>query len=297
METTAVITDPSMADLRAMLAPTQDAATTENTETAAVETRAKEPETASETVETKQEPAKEDEPLPENVQKKIAKEAERAARAQAAIDKAVSDRKAKEDEAAKLTKPGSEPAPNTEVKDAKPVKPTEDKFATWGEYQTALAKYETEHEAWLIAETERRTEAKFTQRQQEAKAKERWDEAVKTHGAEFPKLMDAARAIAPEGLQAAISALDNWSGVAVHLAKNEAQLKELAAEFQANPYKAIATLGRIEAGLKTAPKAAEPLPKPPVTEGGKSSASVGAFDFETASMGQLKSHLTKLGKR
>jgi hypothetical protein len=82
MEPTAVITDPSMADLRAMLAPTQDAATTENTETAAVETPAKEPETASETVETKQEPTKEDEPLPENVQKKIAKEAERAARAQ-----------------------------------------------------------------------------------------------------------------------------------------------------------------------------------------------------------------------
>lgn len=290
--------DPSMADLRAMISgPAQAEAKPETAATEPVE--AKVTEAVSETAEEQQKPKSDDaeEPLPENVKKRIGKEVERISEIQRKIDQAVSDRKAKEKELADLAKPGSEPAPNTAAKDAKPVKPSEDKFSTWGDYQAALAKYEGEHEAWLIAETERRTEAKLTQRQQEAKAKERWDAAVKVHGAEFPKLMETATAKAPEGLQQAISALDHWSDVAVHLAKNPARLAEVVEKFNANPYAAVAELGRIEASLKSVTKAADPLPKPPVIEGGKSSASTSAFDVETASMSQIRAHLGKLGKR
>lgn len=299
MTPTIINDDSSIADFRAMLAePVADpTAEIEASETAKAAT----PEAATETAETKQEPEEKDEPLPKGVEKRIAAEVARQAKLDRQIAEAVSTTKAKEAELAKLTgKSGSEPATTTApVKDAKPTKPAFAEFKeadgpVWPRYQEALAKYETEHESWLIAETERRTEAKFTERQQQQAAQVRWDEAVKTHGAEFPKLMEQAQGIAPEGLQKAISALDDWSAVAVHLAKNPAQLKDLASVFEANPYKAIATLGRIEASLKTAPKAAEPLPNPPSTVGGGASASAGAFDIENASMSALRKHVAKV---
>jgi hypothetical protein len=298
---TSVITptpEPSLADLRSMIAaPAAEAKPTpEPAEVSATEIEA-DPEPADK----KQEPkVSDEEALPEGVQKRITKEVERQSGIQRKIDEAVSARKAKESELAALTgKSGSEPAPTTApVKDSRPTKPQESDSLTWGEYQAKLEKFDSDREAWLMKETRKTVEQEFTQRQEQAASKVRWDAAIKTHGDKFPELMATAQATAPEGLQLAISALDDWSGVAVHLAKNPAQLKELAAKFDANPYAAIATLGRIEASLNPAPKAAaEPLPKPPVVEGGKSSATIGAFDYEAASMSQLRAHVTKLRGR
>jgi len=308
-----------MDQLRAMLAETEPApektepkpATPEKAaEPAAEETLKVEPGTTE-----KKQVAEEEEPLPEGVQKKIAKEAERAARAQSAIDRAVSERKAKEAEAAKLTgKPGSEPAPITApAENAKPTRPTSPKDPdfgtsgqTWGEYQDAIAKNKADHEAalsrydqevqtWMVAETRRTVEAEFRANQSKQERAQMMAEAIKEHGDGFPALVETLKANAPEGLQTAIGFLNNWSGVAAHLAKNLAQLKELAAEFDANPYQAIATLGRIQSGLKSATTraAASPLPDPLATPGGKGTTGA-EFDFEKSDFGAFKRHVGKL---
>ncbi len=296
-----------MSDLRAMVALANGNGEPEaKPEPAKPETvEAEKPETVTETVETKQEPEDKDEPLPEGVVKRIAKEAEKAARIQSEIDKAVSTRKAKEAELAAIaSKTGSEPAPNTAQANGEPKEPTWAEYnaqgKSWGEFEEALAKSKTEYRDWLKAETDRMVEQKLTERQQKQAVQARWDEAVKTHGKEFPALMEQAQAIAPEGLQQAISALDNWSAVAVHLAKHPAQLKELSAAYDANSIKAIATLGRIEASLKTAPKTeapAKPLPDPIAVVGGTASASASDFDIEKASMASLRAYTNKIRGR
>ncbi len=297
MSTTVVNPDPSTADLRAMLV--EPAAPAEKPAEVAVEpvAEAANPEAAAPADVVTTEP--EEEPLPEGVQKRIAKEAEKAARIQSEIDRAVSTRKAKEAELAKLASTtGSEPAPNTEQANAKPIKPTfgkENPNETWEQYEQALSTYETKRDAWLVAEADRKAEEKFATREQKNAAKARMDEAVKVHGEDFPDLIEKAYKDAPPGLGQAISALDNWSGVAKHLASNPARLAEVTAKFNANPVAAIAELGRIEAALKAPNKAAaEPLPAPPAKVGGGASATAGAFDYENASPGALRKQIAKI---
>lgn len=300
-----------MADLRSMIssansldAPVEPKAEAKEIETPEPSAKVETPEPASDPGEKKKEPKEsDDEDLPEGVKKRIAKESERAARAQAAIDRAVSERKAKESEAAKLKDaPGSQPDTKAQASD-KPKRPAfgEDghKDETWDQFEARQAKHDDVLADWV----EKSAIAKFEAKQAEKTAKEaaskRWNEAVAKHGEDFPSLMEAAQEIAPEGLQLAISGLEHWSDVAVHLAKDTKQLKELAEKFATNPYAAIATLGRIEAALisKQAPKAAEkPLPEPVAKIGGNASA--GGQDFQSmvegGSMAQLKAHLKKL---
>src|SRR6185436_5451551 len=76
-----------------------------------IDTEAK-PEAESEPADKKTEPEVIEEELPEGVKKRIAKEAEKQARIQAEINRAVSARKAKEEELRQLS--GSEPVQNTE---------------------------------------------------------------------------------------------------------------------------------------------------------------------------------------
>lgn len=303
MATNTVISDPSMGDLRAMLAnsdaPAAKETVTPETATTA-EPGAEKLEAVAETAETKQEPEDKDEPLPKGVAKRIAKEVERQAEYDRQIAHAKSLTKAKEAELSAIAKPGSEPAQTTEATNGEPQEPTWAALSaqgkSWEEFEQALGKYKTDYREWLRADTKRTVQAELTQTEQRAAAQKRWDQAVKDHGAEFPKLMEAAQAIAPEGLQQAISALDEWSAVAVHLAKNPGQLKELSEAFEANPVRAIATLGRIEASLKTAPKTASPLPNPPAVVGGTASAG-SAFDWEKSSMGALRAQVTKIRGR
>ncbi len=155
-----------------------------------------------------------------------------------------------------------------------------------------------DYEKWLTTETTRTVEQRFADNKAQEASKVKWDAAVKTHGAEFPALMATAQKSAPEGLQLAISSLDDWSGVAVHLARDPAKLAELSAQYAANPYAAIAKLGRIEASLKpaTQPAAAAPLPAPPAKAGGGASAGTVDFNAETASMSQLRAHVAKIRK-
>ncbi len=299
-----VRSEPSMADLRAMRDTTSEPTEVKQEPVAPAKADAA-TEAVKEPVEKKQEPTESDEPLPPGVEKRIAKEAEKAARIQSEIDRAVSTRKAKEKELADLTASGSAPVQkaDTAVKKAPEFGGTGHESETYAQFQAR----DREHlRAEIAAETRKSVEQEFTQRHQETAAKEKWSAAVTAQtaagtikdAAEFSTLMEKAQEIAPEGLQKAISSLDDWAGVAIHLAKDGAKLKELATLFGTNPYAAIAKLGRIEASLKTASKpAVEPLPDPPAKDGGGASATVGAFDIGAASMRQLRGYAVKQGIR
>ncbi len=312
--------EPSIAELHTFLGgpPAVDVAPkTEKSEAPAVEPKTETPEVKADELaapgaaETKDKEAEsgtvvaepeaiEEEALPENVRKRITKEVERQARADRAITEAISKRKESEDKLAKLTagKPGSDPAPTTApaATEAKPVRPDLDTFpGTYAEYQKALLKYDTEQEAWLIAKTERTVAERFTAQQREQSLQKDWDGAIEDHGADFGANMAMLAASSPEGLQLAISGLDNWSAVAVHLAKAPEELKALAAKWEQNQYAAVADLGKLEARLQTGTKPPEPakvapvkpaakLPDPPAKVGGAAS-TVPSVDLETADQG------------
>ena len=299
--------EPSMADLRAMRDATAEPTVTkaETPEPVKVINAEPELEPVKETGETKQEPTVEDEPLPEGVQKRIAKEAEKAARIQSEIDRAVSTRKAKEKELADLAASGSAPVQKAAAEKSAPKhgEPGHEE-ETYGEF---LARERAHHRAEDAISIRQQVREELEAEQRETTGKARRAEAIKSlveagsvkDEAEFSSLMATAEGIAPDGLQTAISAQEDWAPLAVHLAKNPAKLKELAALYSANPFAAVAKLGHIQAGLKSAtkPAAEAVLPNPPAKEGGGASASAGAFDIEKASMSQLRRHATKLGLR
>lgn len=258
-----------------------------------------EPEAVQEPAETKQQPTEADEPLPEGVQKRIAKEVEKASAIQRKIDEAVSTRKAKEKELADVTATGSQPEPTSAAATKVP------EYLEAGHENESWAEFHQRELAFERGEMRKAIQAEFDQRHREASGKAARaagaqaavDAGAVKSVAEFDTLLTSAEGIAPEALQRVIGALDNWSLVAMHLAKDHAKLRELAAEYEANPVRAIAKLGRIEASLKSATKpAAEPLPNPPAKEGGGGSATVGSFDIEKASMGALRLHIAKIRK-
>lgn len=309
----AVNADPSFADIRAMLG--SDSTGSQNSETKPVtpEPVTADPaetedtsKTAPETVEKKQEPEASEEPLPEGVQKRIAKEVEKASRIQSEIDRAVSTRKAKEAELEKLTKdaPGSQPVKPAEASEAKPKRPV---FGEVGHENETFAQFETRQSAaqdardeWIKNEAVREFEAKSKADSFNAAEKQKWDVAEAKHGKDFPDLMTAACAVAPKGMQVAISSMKNWDDLAVHLAKNPAQLKEIAAEYVANPFEATARLGRIRDALiakePTKPAAAKPLPEPIAVVGGTASASGQTLQdtLENGSFSTLKATIAKI---
>ncbi len=269
-----------MSELRAMLEP-PSAAKAEPvvaipSETPAVETPAA-AEPAAEPGDKKLEQETTEEPLPENVQKRIAKEVEKTSRIQREIDQAVSNRKAKERELEQATADkGSQPVKPAQPADARPVKPKLDNFSTYAEWQAASDKYETDKDAWLIAETRKASAQEFKAREQQTANQRTWDAAVKEHGKEFPALMKTVTDQTSEAFQTAVSQLEDWPRVAVHLGKNPAELVAIAAEHGRNPMRGMAALGRLEASLKPAPKAAaaeaDPLPEPPKKIGGAAAA-------------------------
>lgn len=285
-ETNAAV--PEISDLRAMLEPpsTQKVEPVEqHSETPKVE-QAKADEPAAEPGDKKLEPeaSEKEEPLPEAVTKRIAKESERQAKIQGEIARAVSARKAAEHELEKeqaLAAKGSQPVKPAQAADARPIKPILDDFKTYAEYQTASTKYEADHDSWLIGETRKTFAQESSAREQQAAHKTAWDSAVKEHGAEFPTLVKTVTDQTSEGFQTAVSQLEDWPRVAVHLAKNQAELTEIAGLFERNPYQAVAKLGQLQAKLQPAPKtaaAAETLPEPPKKVGG-AAAATGSTDL------------------
>lgn len=261
-------------------------------------------ETESEPVEKSEvvEPA--EEPLPEGVQKRIAKEVRRQAEAQRQIDEAVSQRKAKESELAKLTTdaPGSQPVTKAQASSDKPKRPAFGEVGheneTYAQYEARQNTHEENVATWATAQALQKFESSQTEKAAQAKRTERWDAAVKEHGAEFPALMETVLANSSEPFQVAVSRMDGWDKLAVYLAKNEGKLKELSGEFESNPYEVIARLGRMRDSLQSATKPAiqaKPLPEPLAKVGGN--ASVSGQDLqstvENGSMSQLRAVIKK----
>jgi hypothetical protein len=309
MATTPVIpalSDASFADIRTMLSTTEPAKADTKTETSEPVKAAETQQTATETVETKQEPEGKEEPLPEGVQKRIAKEVEKATRIQAEIDKAVSTRKAREAELATLTKDasGSQPVKPAEASDAKPKRAVFGEAGheneTYSQFEGRQSAAEDARDEWIRNQAVRDFEAKSKTDASKAATQAKWDAAVTKHGKDFPDLMTAACAVAPEGMQLAISGMKDWDTLAVHLAKNPAQLKEIAAEYAVNSFEAVAKLGRIRDALiskePTKAATAKALPDPIAVVGGTASASGQDLQstIENGSFSTLKATITKI---
>jgi hypothetical protein len=254
-----------------------------------------------EPVEDEELPPEAEVPLTRGAKKRIAIEVGRQNAIQRQIDEAVSKTKSLKADLAKITTtdtPGPEPAPTTEpvaAKTPKPVRPVLNDYpGTFEEWQAASDKHDVDLEAWYASENSKTVadltktvtqtvEKQLTAREQERQSKQAWDDAIVEHGAEFPAHMDTLRANSPEGLQIAISGLDNWTGVASHLGKNPEELKSLTTLFERNPFAAVASLGKLEARLDQAanqppkedPPKPKPLPDPPPKVGGGATANVG----------------------
>jgi len=297
--------DFSSAELRSWLAPSAEKPDAPEPEEPAVEAVAEPP--AEVPTEEKQQPEAGE--LPPNVQKRIAKEVERQAAIERKIAEAVSTTKAKEAELAKLTgKSGSEPAPTTAPGNAKPVKPDMNTYpGTLAEYNEDLAVYDAEYESWLIDETRKSTtaevESRFEQQQRQQARAKFLEQGIEKHGAEFKERLASLETALPENLQVALSSMGDVAGLVSHLATNPADLKSLTDKFAANPFSAIAELGRLEERLQQAAKPPvnektpdKPLPTPLKPVGGNASASGSAVNLETAGMGTVRRELTRILK-
>ena len=244
--------DSSMDAIRSMVVDGKDIEPKES----AAETVAEVAEVAETSWEPQDEPEVE---LPKGVQKRIEKETQRQIEFQRIIDEARSKTKALEAEAAKLAGTGSDPVktPQTD-EDAEPVEPDFATFdGTGDEFAAELKAFKAKYRTWAQSQTEKTVESKFQERQSQQAAQVRWDSAVAEHGDKFEVAVKTVTDAAPEPMQLAISALDNWSKVAVHLAANPAELTALADQFKAHPpgspgfFKAVAQLGRLESQITT----------------------------------------------
>lgn len=247
--------------------------------------------------------------LPKGVQKKLDQEDGKQAEYDRLIAERVAKTKAKQDELAKLTTDtGSDPVKTPKVEEKAgnppPLPPDFLKFeGTAEEFAAALQKYHKDYPEWLQKQTRETVEGEFRKRQDHDAAKARWDQAAKEHGDGFSELIDKVTAVAPEAMQEAISQLDDWSKVAIHLANNPAELTALADKFKSNPIAATAQLGRIEERITAAAKVATPPPKPkaarlpaplsaveaPAEEG------TGEFDYDAATPAQRRAYLVRGG--
>lgn len=292
---------PSMEQLRALMA-NPDAEAEEQPEEKAPEAGTGE---VVKEVKPEQDP---ESGLPKGVQKRIEKEVERQSAIQRQIDEAVSKTKAKQDELAKLTgESGSEPVktPKPEEKSGNPP-PLPPDFMTFSgtaeEFSAALRKYHQDYPEWLTKQTRATVEGEFQRRQDHDAAKARWDKAATEHGEEFSGLMKTVVESSPESMQEAISQLENWSKVAVHLGKNPAELTALADKFKSNPIAATAQLGRIEERITAAPAVAPPvkpkaprLPAPLSAVEAPAEEGSGEFDYDAATPAQRYSYLKRGG--
>lgn len=275
-------------------------------------------ETESGTVQT-QEPDQtvedKEEPLPANVQKRIAKEVEKQARIDREIAEHVSRTKSRQAELEKLKADtgtsGSEPVKTTEPAkvEGKPVRPVKPKpFGesgfTWEQQAAADAKFEEDlnaHEEalmeWALGEGERRTARILAEKDAKAKADQLWGSRDKDISEARQRLL----ANSSEELQLAISALDDDATVSMvaHLGKleNADELARLDALVATNPYAAAIAIGKLDDRLNkpatqepttvTKPQEKKPLPEPPARVGGGATAAA-KVDLEKADMKTFK---------
>lgn len=249
------------------------------------------PETQQEKTEPEYEPG---------VKKRIAQENERAQRA---INEAISRRKAAEAELAKTaSNPGAEPEKSPKpATNARPVKPDIETFeGTNAEFKAANDKFELDLETWLKTSTRETVQAELAAERAADEAKRERDGAITKHGAEFPARSQVVAEGSSEGLQYAISGLEDWSGVVNHLGQNPNELAELNQLFESNPARAVARLGKLEDRIaavneKPAPVREKRLPEPIVPQGGNSSTG-GRVNLETADFQTSKRELARMLK-
>ncbi len=304
METSTVVTErapePSIAELRAMATPVESEAEPEKQERKRDENGKFVKAEGSDSQEPEEQ---KEEPLPANVQKRIAKEVEKQAKIDREIAEHVSRTKAKQAELERLksTATGSEPATNTETVD-EDAEPQEPEFGTegqtWGQYQEQKKAWQKAHDKWLVKMTERTIDEKFTERQRQDKFEKVMAEAEKTYGKGFDEMRSRVVESTPEGLQVQIGALDDWPSMVAYLGKpeNADEMVKLANLFNRNEPAAIRELGRMEDRLKQLPATKEtvkakatdkPLPAPPVQVGGGAAAAP-KVDLQKADMKTFK---------
>jgi chemotaxis protein histidine kinase CheA len=289
-----VLTDPSIDDMRGMLAPENpaDRATPAAEESAEADTEAI-TEPASEPEAT---PGKTGEAARDDKGKFVAKKEDAPKEGapvdgvQKRIDKAVkaqreAERQRDELQAKLAQQPGSQPAKETAqpgTAEKTPAAPKLEDFATYEEFTTALARHVSQQE--IAAEVTRRTQAAAKQQQETAAAKRAED---------FSTAEEAARKTIPdydEGTSAFFEKVPNSQAgrdIAAYilsvqnpalmhaLGKDPAELQRIAQ----SPNREVLTreLARYEAKLTPSSQArtpAKPLPKPPANVGGGSSAKV-----------------------
>lgn len=305
---------PSIADLRSMLSPTPTPKepeavvhSKEETKPETPEVPAAEPEkvaTEPGTTETEpgtvpEEQAQEsvaedkDEELPEGVRKRIAKEAEKQARIQTEIARAVSARKAAQAELDKVT---AEPVPPTvkkaepaatEAKLVRPVRPAEPPTPVLGDdekwddhqsrlkehrekqdaaltkYEAEMVTYENEREVRILAEAERRFRAQAEADRAASEGDKFLESAIKEHGKDvLQPAIEGFKGKTTEPFQTAISQLETWPAMVIYLDAHPDELKTITDTFAANQHRGVAALGKLEDKL-SAPKP-KPVEKPAV---------------------------------
>lgn len=307
---TPVLQNPSMTQLRDLIdgktpdAPTEDQAETTSETAAEVETK---PEAETEQPEAakaaEDEPEEAEEALPKGVLKQIEREAKKQAEYNRRIEEAKTRTKQAKEEADQLEREtGTQPEKATREGEGEPTFPDIDTFqGTVADYKAAVAKYHTDYSKWLKTQTTTAVREELERERQQKAADERWNAAVTEHGANFEAKAQKVAAETPKEMQIAISALENWSKVAVHLADNPSEMAALVAQFKSNPYAATAALGKLEAKVTAPPpvvsKAKEKEPPPPLKKApaAADASADSAFDWSKATMQQKRAHLLATG--
>lgn len=260
------------------------------------------------------EPTPEPEPAPEpdKTVPLAALEAERKKRQERDVELAFL--KGKLEATEKATPPPATPPQDTApVKPVRPAEPDSSNFDDWADYEravqiykgTALPKYETELEEYIIAKTEHQVTKRLEARVDETAQKKTADQIQKTFeerltkAAELdPELLDIFRFHNVPGdhfvpistpMGQAIKESEIGPEVLRYLANN----KPIAASIaQMNPITAAREIGKIEAAILATPKTpprkvtGAPTPITPVTPAG----AVHEFNPETATMAEYIAH-------
>src|SRR6478736_5247791 len=301
-----VLENPSMTQLRDLIEGKEPeapkGAEAETSETAAEdEQETQEPEQAS-TAEAEEETEELAEELPKGVQKQIEREAKKQAEYNQRIAEAKARTKQAKEELDQLEREtGTQPEKAARKGESEPTFPDIKTFqGTIEEFDAAVSKYRADYGKWLHNQTTETVRAELEREKQQKAVNERWDAAVAEHGDTFEAKAKAVSDAAPKEMQIAISALDHWSKVAVHLADHPEEMTALATQFKANPYAATAALGKLEAKLSAPPPepkiAKEKEPPPPLKKAPAASVSGdSSFDWGKATMAQKAAHLKRSG--
>jgi hypothetical protein len=224
---------------------------------------------------------------------------------------------ARELEAQKTAQPGPKPQAAEQPATGKP-KPQLKEFVAaldaekGEEYDLAVERFTDAITDWKdeqrTAKAEQKTQAAAQQTQVQAFQKDLAAAVEETP--DFEEVRDRVCAVAPEGLQIAISQVQDeagknlWPKLTLYFDENPAELEALSTQFKQNPYAATSKLGRIAATLfpvqtptppaKIPPKTSPKVVKPPTAVGGTGTPAEVDIN-ETKDLAVVGRELKKLG--